>query len=124
MWFVISQGEGVQHMALFSSDIFVTLRQMREASYYGGFEFMDRQPESYYDALPLRLGDSLTAEQYSKVRELGILADKDDQGVLLQIFTKPVGDRPTLFLEIIQVAISEEICKEPLIFTLNTLALS
>ena len=85
---------------------------------------MDRQPESYYDALPLRLGDSLTAEQYSKVRELGILADKDDQGVLLQIFTKPVGDRPTLFLEIIQVAISEEICKEPLIFTLNTLALS
>ena len=74
--------------------------------------------------LPLRLGDSLTAEQYSKVRELGILADKDDQGVLLQIFTKPVGDRPTLFLEIIQVAISKEICKEPLIFTLNTLALS
>lgn len=90
-------------MALFSRDIFDTLRQMREASRYGGFEFMDRQPESYYDALPLRLGDSLTAEQYSRVRELGILADKDDQGVLLQIFTKPVGDRPTLFLEIIQV---------------------
>ena len=97
-------------MALFTSDIFSTLRQMREASHYGGFEFMDRQPESYYDNLPLRLGESLSAEQYSKVRELGILADKDDQGVLLQIFTKPVGDRPTLFLEIIQVKIYVPLC--------------
>ena len=90
-------------MALFSSDIFNTLTQMRQASFYGGFEFMDRQPDSYYDNLPERLGDSLSAAQYAKVKELGLLADKDDQGVLLQIFTKPVGDRPTLFLEIIQV---------------------
>ena len=90
-------------MALFSSDIFNTLTQMRQASFYGGFEFMDRQPDSYYDNLPDRLGDSLSAAQYAKVKELGLLADKDDQGVLLQIFTKPVGDRPTLFLEIIQV---------------------
>lgn len=90
-------------MALFTSDIFNTLTLMRDASFYGGFEFMDRQPDSYYDNLPTRLGDSLSAEQYKNVRRLGLLADKDDQGVLLQIFTKPVGDRPTLFLEIIQV---------------------
>lgn len=47
-------------------------------------------------------GDDLTPEQYAAVEELGILADKDDQGVLLQIFTKPIGDRPTAFIEIIQ----------------------
>ena len=70
---------------------------------------MDRQPDSYYDNLPDRLGDSLSAEQYAKVKELGLLADKDDQGVLLQIFTKPVGDRPTLFLEIIQVILFNSI---------------
>ena len=58
--------------------------------------------DSYYAGLPARLGDSLTPDQYRQIKELGILADKDDQGVLLQIFTKPVGDRPTLFLEIIQ----------------------
>jgi 4-hydroxyphenylpyruvate dioxygenase len=58
--------------------------------------------DSYYAGLPARLGDSLTADQYREIKELGILADKDDQGVLLQIFTKPVGDRPTVFLEIIQ----------------------
>jgi 4-hydroxyphenylpyruvate dioxygenase len=92
-------------MALFTSDIFNTLTLMRDASFYGGFEFMDRQPDSYYDNLPARLGDSLSAEQYESVRRLGLLADKDDQGVLLQIFTKPVGDRPTLFLEIIQVVL-------------------
>jgi 4-hydroxyphenylpyruvate dioxygenase len=90
-------------MALFSSDIFNTLTHMREASFFGGFEFMDRQPDSYYENLPGRLGDSLTPLQYTRIKELGLLADKDDQGVLLQIFTKPVGDRPTLFLEIIQV---------------------
>lgn len=90
-------------MALFTDDIFKTLTLMREASFYGGFEFMDRQPDSYYENLPSRLGDSLTSEQYANVKKLGLLADKDDKGVLLQIFTKPVGDRPTLFLEIIQV---------------------
>ena len=101
-------------MALFTSDIFNTLTLMRDASFYGGFEFMDRQPDSYYDNLPARLGDSLSAEQYENVRRLGLLADKDDQGVLLQIFTKPVGDRPTLFLEIIQVPLQlfmhEHVC--------------
>mmetsp|Transcript_375 Transcript_375/g.434 ORF Transcript_375/g.434 Transcript_375/m.434 type:complete len:441 (+) Transcript_375:292-1614(+) len=97
-----NNGEGVQHMALFTPDIFTTMKQMREASEYGGFEFMDRQKDRYYDNLPKRLGDSLTEYQYKMVRELGLLADEDDQGVLLQVFTKPIGDRPTLFLEIIQ----------------------
>lgn len=53
-----NNGEGVQHMALFTPDIFTTMKQMREASEYGGFEFMDRQIDSYYDNLPNRLGDS------------------------------------------------------------------
>jgi 4-hydroxyphenylpyruvate dioxygenase len=52
--------------------------------------------------LPSRLGNKLTDEQYKRLEELGILADADEEGVLLQIFTKPLGDRPTLFIEIIQ----------------------
>ena len=89
-------------MALMTQDIFSTLRQMRKASAYGGFEFLDAQSQAYYDNLPSRLGNAFTPEQYREIEELGLLADKDDQGILLQIFTKPVGDRPTLFLEIIQ----------------------
>lgn len=61
-----------------------------------------RPGEQYYRDLPGRIGDGLTAEQYRRVEELGLLADKDDQGVLLQVFTKPVSDRPTFFIEIIQ----------------------
>ena len=52
--------------------------------------------------LPSRIGDVLTREQYAECEELGILVDKDDQGVLMQIFTRPFGDRPTIFFEIIQ----------------------
>jgi 4-hydroxyphenylpyruvate dioxygenase len=102
-----SQGEGVQHIAMFTRDIFATMRMMREASEFGGFEFQNAPPAAYYEKMPLRIGDSLTPEQYQMVHEMGILVDKDDQGVLLQIFTKPVGDRPTLFLEIIQVSVLE-----------------
>eukprot|EP01036_Dinobryon_divergens_P024005 gene24005-32411_t len=97
-----NNGEGVQHIALFSRDIFETMRCMRAASNFGGFEFMDPQPDSYYEKLKERIGDSLTEDQYRQVRELGLLVDKDDQGVLLQIFTKPLADRPTIFIEIIQ----------------------
>eukprot|EP01035_Chromulina_nebulosa_P032878 gene32878-43970_t len=85
-----NNGEGVQHIALFSRDIFETMRCMRAASNFGGFEFMDPQPDSYYEKLKERIGDSLTEDQYRQVRELGLLVDKDDQGVLLQIFTKPL----------------------------------
>jgi len=97
-----NHGEGVQHMALFSRDIFKTMKYMRAATEFGGFEFMDPQPASYYLNLRNRIGDSLTEEEYQQVQELGLLVDKDDQGVLLQIFTKPLGDRPTIFIEIIQ----------------------
>lgn len=55
-----------------------------------------------YRELPERIGGVLTDEELKEVEELGLLVDKDDQGVLLQIFTKPIGDRPTLFFEIIQ----------------------
>lgn len=99
-----NNGPGVQHMALFTSDIFTTLKQMRAAGALGGLEFMDPQPAAYYEKLPARLGpdSGVTGEQLRQAQELGVLVDKDDQGVLLQIFTKPVGDRPTLFFEIIQ----------------------
>jgi 4-hydroxyphenylpyruvate dioxygenase len=63
-----------------------------------------QQPSSFIAcrALPKKVGDILSAEQLAEAQQLGILVDRDDQGVLLQIFTKPIGDRPTLFFEIIQ----------------------
>ena len=98
-----NNGAGVQHMALFTSDIFKTMRKMRAASQDGGFEFMATQPTSYYKNIPNRIGDdALTSDQLRQAEELGLLVDRDDQGILLQIFTRPVSDRPTLFLEIIQ----------------------
>lgn len=97
-----NEGPGLQHLALKTDDIFATLRQMRAVSHCGGFEFMPRPSAAYYKGLPAKIGDVLTPAQFAEVEELGILADKDDQGVLLQIFTKPLGDRPTVFVEIIQ----------------------
>ena len=98
-----NKGAGVQHMALFTSDIFKTMRKMRAASQDGGFEFLATQPTSYYKNLPKRIGDdALTLDQLRQAEELGLLVDRDDQGILLQIFSRPVSDRPTLFLEIIQ----------------------
>lgn len=97
-----NEGAGVQHLALKTLDIFWTLREMRKRSGLGGFEFMPAPPPTYYRNLPNRVGDVLTQEQIKQCEELGILVDKDDQGTLLQIFTKPVGDRPTIFLEVIQ----------------------
>lgn len=97
-----NEGPGVQHLALSSEDIFRTLREMRKRSGLGGFEFMPSPPPTYYRNLKNRAGDVLTDEQIKECEELGILVDRDDQGTLLQIFTKPVGDRPTIFIEIIQ----------------------
>lgn len=88
-----NEGAGVQHLALVSEDIFRTLREMRKRSYVGGFEFMPSPPPTYYKNLKSRAGDVLSDEQIKECEELGILVDKDDQGTLLQIFTKPVGDR-------------------------------
>lgn len=97
-----NEGPGVQHLALVSEDIFKTLREMRRRSGVGGFEFMPSPPPTYYRNLKNRAEDVLTEEQIKECEELGILVDRDDQGTLLQIFTKPVGDRPTIFIEIIQ----------------------
>ncbi|XP_030462851.2 4-hydroxyphenylpyruvate dioxygenase-like [Syzygium oleosum] len=97
-----NEGPGVQHLALMSEDIFRTLREMRKRSGVGGFEFMPPPPPTYYRNLKGRAGDVLTDEQIKECEELGILVDRDHEGILFQIFTKPVGDRPTLFLEIIQ----------------------
>jgi 4-hydroxyphenylpyruvate dioxygenase len=78
---------------------------MRAATGRGGFEFMPGQGHDYYERVLQRVGtaEGLSAEQYKVAEEMGILIDKDDQGILLQIFTKPIGDRPTIFFEIIQV---------------------
>jgi 4-hydroxyphenylpyruvate dioxygenase len=88
-------GPGVQHIALVTEDIVRTVHELRAR----GVEFL-RTPSAYYDELPGRIGE--IGESYADLRELGILADRDDEGYLLQIFTKPVGDRPTVFYEIIE----------------------
>jgi len=97
-----NEGPGLQHLALICSDIFSTLKEMRMRSDIGGFEFMPKPPPTYYKNLRNRAADVLTEKQMDECEELGILVDRDDQGVLLQIFTKPLGDRPTIFIEIIQ----------------------
>ncbi|MCO6432554.1 MAG: 4-hydroxyphenylpyruvate dioxygenase [Deltaproteobacteria bacterium] len=88
-------GPGVQHIALITNDIITTVREMKRR----GMAFL-RVPRAYYDDVPGRVGS--IKEDLNKLAELGILIDRDDDGYLLQIFTKPVLDRPTLFFEIIQ----------------------
>ncbi len=96
-------GAGTQHIAVKTDDIFHTMREMRKRSELGGFDFMPAPGPEYYRRIPERIGqNTLTADQLKELEELGLLADKDDQGVLLQVFTQPIGDRPTIFLEIIQ----------------------
>ena len=88
-------GPGVQHIAMDTGNIITTVRQLIK----NGVEFLDT-PKSYYDALPDRVGT--IDEDIDQLAELGILVDRDEFGYMLQIFTKPVQDRPTLFYEIIQ----------------------
>lgn len=98
-----NNGAGIQHLALMSRDVFHTVDEMRKRGHVGGFEFMPSPGPEYYARVEGRIGKGvLSPEQLAKLQELGILVDKDDKGVLLQIFTRPVGDRPTLFMEIIQ----------------------
>jgi len=86
---------GVQHLALATGDIIKTVRQLRA----NGIEFL-RVPDAYYEMLPERVGD--IKESLAEINELGILVDRDDEGYLLQIFSRPIQDRPTVFVEIIQ----------------------
>lgn len=88
-------GPGVQHLALSTGDILETVRQLSA----NGVEFLF-VPTTYYNDLEARVGT--INEPIYKLAELGILVDRDDEGYLLQIFTKPVEDRPTLFYEIIE----------------------
>ena len=88
-------GEGCQHVALATNNIIETVSALQQR----GVEFL-KVPATYYDELLDRVGQ--IEEDLSPLRELGILVDRDEEGYLLQIFTKPVEDRPTLFFEIIQ----------------------
>jgi len=90
-----NNGEGVQHVALATSNIIETVSELRRR----GVEFL-QVPSSYYDTLLDRVGH--IDEDLAPLKDLGVLIDKDDEGYLLQIFSKPVEDRPTLFFEIIQ----------------------
>ncbi len=89
------EGEGTQHIAIATKDIVSTVRQLMAR----GVEFL-KVPSTYYDDLLDRVGP--IEEDLEPLRELGILVDRDDEGYLLQLFTKPVEDRPTMFYEIIQ----------------------
>jgi len=89
------EGPGVQHIAVATNNIIETVTQLRDR----GVEFL-RVPATYYDTLLDRVGE--IDEDLAPLRDLGILVDRDDEGYLLQIFTKPVNPRPTMFFEIIQ----------------------
>ncbi|MEO6990547.1 MAG: 4-hydroxyphenylpyruvate dioxygenase [Candidatus Baltobacteraceae bacterium] len=89
------KGAGVQHVAIATDDIIATVKNLRA----NGVAFLEAPP-AYYDALPSRIGP--IAEAIAELKDLGILVDRDDLGYMLQIFTKPLQDRPTLFFEIIQ----------------------
>ena len=89
------EGEGVQHLALATHDIVKTVTDLQNR----GVEFLS-VPTTYYDELESRVGK--IDEDVEPLKQLGILVDRDDEGYLLQIFTKPVEDRPTVFFEIIQ----------------------
>ena len=88
-------GPGVQHLALTTEDIVSTVSALSAR----GIEFL-RTPDSYYDELPARVGE--LDQPHEALRQHGILADRDEEGYLLQVFSRPLGDRPTLFIEVIE----------------------
>ena len=94
------EGAGVQHIAVATDDIITTVSQLRSR----GVEFLSIPPDEYYQAVPGRLEtfSHELREDIETLKRLGIMIDADEEGYLLQIFTKPVEDRPTLFFEIIQ----------------------
>jgi len=94
------EGPGVQHIAVATDDIIKTVAQLKAR----GVEFLPPPPQAYYDDIPRRLGShmDIMKEDINELQKLSILVDADEEGYLLQIFTKPIEDRPTLFFEIIQ----------------------
>lgn len=93
-------GPGVQHIAIATDDIIKTVAELKAR----GIEFLSSPPQDYYDQIPVRLGVHMDKmkEDIKELQKLAIMIDADEEGYLLQIFTKPVEDRPTLFFEIIQ----------------------
>jgi 4-hydroxyphenylpyruvate dioxygenase len=91
------RGAGVQHIAVATNDIIHTVGELRRR----GVQFL-YVPETYYEDIPTRVGE--IKEDLEALKKLNILIDRDEEGYLLQIFTKPVEDRPTVFFEIIQRA--------------------
>jgi len=89
------RGPGVQHIAMNTGNIYDTVEELRRRD----IDFL-RVPDTYYEYMHERVGD--VGEDWKRLQELGILLDKDDDGYLLQIFTAPVQDRPTLFFEVIE----------------------
>jgi 4-hydroxyphenylpyruvate dioxygenase len=91
---------GVQHLAVATDDIIKSVSELKAR----GVEFLPPPPQAYYDEIPARLGvhRDMMKEDIKELQKLSILVDADEEGYLLQIFTKPVEDRPTLFFEIIQ----------------------
>ena len=94
------EGSGVQHIAVATDDVIATVRELK----LRGIEFLPPPPQAYYDEIPGRLGVHMEGmkEDIKELQRLSILVDADEEGYLLQIFTKPLEDRPTLFFEIIQ----------------------
>jgi 4-hydroxyphenylpyruvate dioxygenase len=88
---------GAQHIAMSTGDILKTVENLKN----NGIEFL-RVPDTYYEVLPERLSGIEVKEDMNKIKELGILVDHDDEGYLLQIFSKPLQDRPTSFIEVIE----------------------
>jgi 4-hydroxyphenylpyruvate dioxygenase len=89
------EGPGAQHIALTTDNIVKTIEELQKR----GVRTL-RTPASYYEEVPERIGE--IDEQLSDLERLGILVDRDDEGYLLQVFTAPIGDRPTIFFEIIE----------------------
>lgn len=94
------EDSGVQHIAVATDDIIKTVAALKAR----GIEFLPPPPQAYYDDIPNRLGEhrDMMKEDINELQKLSIMIDADEEGYLLQIFTKPVEDRPTLFFEIIQ----------------------
>lgn len=94
------EGSGVQHIAIATDDIITTVSELKAR----GIEFLSAPPRAYYEDIPNRLGEHMKMmhEDLAVIEKLAIMVDADEDGYLLQIFTKPIEDRPTLFFEIIQ----------------------
>ena len=94
------ESPGVQHLAIATDDIITTVKELRAR----GVEFLSAPPRAYYEEIPKRLGKhmDMMKEDLAVIEKLAIMVDADEDGYLLQIFTKPLEDRPTLFFEIIQ----------------------